>query len=246
MQYGNEMPEKIAVVSDFHNTVFGNNNLVLIDAIRKEAPDLILIPGDAVTNDREENRIAAAFLKELSHLSIPVLYAIGNHEEKFRRRSPERYQAYLEGLKKCGIQVLDNAWYRYADHVNVAGLTIPYAYYTKGFRKKVPTPGEIQKYLQEPPEGIRIMMAHNPCFFEAYAAYGADVILSGHIHGGIIRLPKLGGVVSPQWKLFPKYDAGLFRKGKSAMLVSRGIGDHIIRFRLSNPYELMIVDFKKH
>ena len=84
-------------------------------------------------------------------------------------------------------------------------------------------------------------MAHNPDYFEEYAAWGADLVLSGHVHGGMMRLPILGGVVSPAFKLFPKYDGGLFQQGKSTMILSRGLGMHTIPIRIFNPGELILL-----
>ena len=244
--FGEEMPEKIAVVSDLHNTVFGNANQPVFDALLKEAPDLIAIPGDLVTANREENRIALAFLKDLAKLNIPVCYSLGNHEDKFREIAPERYAEFAKEAEESGIHILDNSWFSYSEHVSVGGLTVPYETYGRGFRIKKLTGEDIRACIPEKPEGIRILLAHNPWYFPAYAEYGADIVLSGHMHGGVIRLPLLGGVISPQARLFPKYDAGQFRLKDSELFVSRGIGDHFIRFTWNNPFELMIINIRKH
>ena len=74
------------------------------------------------------------------------------------------------------------------------------------------------------------------------AKYEYDIILSGHIHGGIMRLPYLGGVISPQIRLFPKYSGGLYTINKAKMILSRGLGTHTIRFRFFNPPELVVVN----
>ena len=86
------------------------------------------------------------------------------------------------------------------------------------------------------------MLAHNPAYFEAYASWGADLTLSGHVHGGIMRLPWLGGVLSTSLTLFPKYDGGEFRLGEKRMIVSRGLGSHTIPIRIFNPAELVAVE----
>lgn len=245
LPFGDEMPEKIAVVSDLHNTVFGTDNAPVFDVLRKESPGLIAIPGDLVTANREENRIALAFIKELSTLGIPVCYSFGNHEDKFRAVAPERYREFRKQAEDCGIHILDNAWFSFSKHVSVGGLTVPSGTYTRGLRVKKLSKEDIEACIPEKPDGIRILLAHNPWYFPSYAEYGADIVISGHVHGGVIRLPFLGGVISPQGRLFPKYDAGQFRLGNSELLVSRGLGDHFIRFSWNNPYELMIVSFKK-
>ena len=99
------------------------------------------------------------------------------------------------------------------------------------------------------PEGrqdcFQILLAHNPDYFPAYAAWGADLVLSGHLHGGVIRLPLLGGVISPRLHLFPHYDGGKFTCGNSTMIVSRGLGMHTIPFRFNNPGELVDITIRK-
>ena len=88
-------------------------------------------------------------------------------------------------------------------------------------------------------EKYEILLAHNPDYFPEYAGWGADLVLSGHVHGGMMRLPLIGGVVSPAFKFFPKYDGGMFRIGKSVMILSRGLGMHTIPVRIFNPGELV-------
>ena len=90
-----------------------------------------------------------------------------------------------------------------------------------------------------------VLLAHNPEYFSSYAEWGADLTLSGHVHGGVARVPIWGkGVISPGLKLFPKYDGGIFRKGQAVMVLSRGLGMHTIPIRLFHPGELWVVEFK--
>ena len=88
---------------------------------------------------------------------------------------------------------------------------------------------------------FQILLAHNPVYFEEYARWGADLVLSGHVHGGIVRLPFLGGVISPAFTLFPKYDGGKFERGDSTMLLGRGLGTHTLPVRMWNPGEIVLV-----
>ncbi|MCM1569376.1 MAG: hypothetical protein NC081_08015 [Roseburia sp.] len=100
--------------------------------------------------------------------------------------------------------------------------------------------------LGQPSDGkYTILLAHKPDYFPQYAAWGANLTLAGHVHGGVVRVPFWGkGVLSPDIRLFPEYDGGIFRKGQAVMLVSRGLGYHTIPFRLFNPAELPVLDFK--
>ena len=93
-------------------------------------------------------------------------------------------------------------------------------------------------------ETYTILLAHNPDYFPQYGAWGADLVCSGHVHGGVARVPFWGkGMISPSLRLFPQYDGGVFSEGKSTMLLSRGLGMHTIPFRLFNPAELLLVEF---
>ena len=89
-----------------------------------------------------------------------------------------------------------------------------------------------------------LLIAHNPDYFSEYAKWGADLTLSGHVHGGIMRLPWLGGVLSPSYRLFPKYDGGVFRENGAIMLLGRGMGSHTIPLRFFNPAQLYEVTLK--
>ena len=89
------------------------------------------------------------------------------------------------------------------------------------------------------PDSFHILLAHNPDYFPRYAEWGADLVLSGHVHGGIMKLPLLGGVISPSLRLFPKYDGGLFEERNSRMILGRGLGSHTIPIRVFNPGELI-------
>lgn len=93
-------------------------------------------------------------------------------------------------------------------------------------------------------EQFIILLAHNPDYFTRYAEWGADLVLSGHVHGGLMKLPFLGGVISPALKLFPKYDGGLFQKEGSTMILSRGLGTHTLPIRILNPGELIVVQLQ--
>ena len=127
-------------------------------------------------------------------------------------------------------------------HLTVHGYELPEKYY-KRFQQQYISAEEIRKSIQEPEEGrYNILLAHNPVYFEGYALWGADLTLSGHLHGGLMRLPLIGGVISPQVKLFPKYDCGLYEKYGRKLLVTAGLGSHSIAFRINNPAEFMLVE----
>ena len=242
--YSDEIPEKIAVVSDLHNVLYGKRNEKLLQAIKDEKPNVIVIPGDLVTDKSPKNKAAYTFLVDLAEIGIPVYYSLGNHEEKFRKHDNERYRKYVSSIRKLGIHYLDNAFEAYSKHVSFGGLTIPYDCYRKGTKTHRLTVQDVHNCIPNIPDGLKLVLCHNPVWFPVYEQCEYDIVFAGHLHGGIVRLPLLGGVISPQWRFFPKYDAGKFEIGKSTMFVSRGLGAHTIKFRFNNKPELMIVHLK--
>ena len=241
---------KIVMLSDLHHKDYGNENEALVSAIRDFDPDLICFAGDMVTSAWDTNldyRKTLSFIRKLSS-DYPVYYGMGNHEQAFnedREKHPEGFERLKKALDEMGVRLLDNEHLISADpEVMIYGLNLPYEYYRKIATKHLKS-GLIHDLLGDVDrEKYSILLAHNPEHFKEYAAWGCDLILSGHIHGGIIRLPYLGGVISPGIKLFPKYDSGLFTSGKTTMLVSRGIGSHTIPVRINNKAEIVCLTIK--
>ena len=169
---------------------------------------------------------------------------MGNHETRLFLY-PEIYgdmgKRYEEELNKIGAPFLRNKSKECNDNIRITGLEMKREYYQR-FKKKLMDKSYLPEVLGEvKQEKYEILLAHNPDYFEEYAEWGADLVLSGHVHGGMMRLPILGGVISPAVKLFPKYDGGLFKEGKSTMILSRGLGMHTIPIRIFNPGELVFI-----
>ena len=126
------------------------------------------------------------------------------------------------------------------------GSEIDEAYYKRLKTVEMP-PDYLHSVLGQASDSMyTILLAHNPDYFPRYAAWGADLTLSGHVHGGVARVPFWGkGVISPSWHPFPRYDGGVFRENASVMVLSRGLGMHTIHIRLFNPAELWVIEFKR-
>lgn len=235
---------RYVVLSDLHNKSYGEKNSKLIRKITKLTPEGILIAGDILTAKPEKSyEVALDLIKNLAE-KYPIYYGMGNHETRLFLY-PETYgdmgERYLADLNKVSVDFLKNESRQCEDNIRITGLDMNKAYY-KRFKKEPMDSGYLQETLGEANEGkYEILLAHNPDYFEEYAAWGADLVLSGHVHGGMMRLPVLGGVVSPSFKLFPKYDGGIFKLGKSTMIISRGLGMHTIPIRIFNPGELVLV-----
>ena len=177
----------------------------------------------------------------------PVYFGNGNHEQRIALY-PETYgdmhARWCKAIRHPNLHLLRNQHTvirKDGAYINIYGLELNRTYY-KRFRK-VP----MKKWYLTEQLGIcdrkafNLLLAHNPMYFDEYADWGADLVLSGHVHGGVVILPFLGGVISPQVRLFPKYYAGTYFRGKSEMILSRGLHMHSFRIRLFNMPELSCV-----
>lgn len=237
--------KRILLLSDLHNNQFGKKNEKLITKIKELKPDALLIAGDMLIGHSDvDNTIAKELVCELA-ASFPVYYGKGNHEQKLSQNPlsmDSSYREYVEDLERAGVRYLINETVKLWG-ANVVGLDIAVDFYRKRKRPKMD-----QEYLESiigtaESDQAYVMIAHNPMYFQEYAKWGADLVLSGHVHGGIARIPGLGGVISPQYIFFPHYDAGHFEEGNSTMILSRGLGAHTIKLRLFNHPELVVLDF---
>lgn len=239
---------RAVVLADLHNKCYGRNNEKLIEAVRACKPDFILVAGDLLTaKPGASPKIALHLLEELSK-DYPIYYANGNHEHRLILY-PEKYgklgEEYEKGLRDRNVTRLVNAHVSLKESgIAIYGSQIDRFFY-KRFHVQHMDADYMDKLLGTPDrKQYTILLAHNPDYFPQYADWGADLVFSGHVHGGMVRVPFWGrGVVSPNVRLFPKYDGGVFTEGKATMLLSRGLGMHTIPVRLFNPGELLCVDF---
>ncbi|HBN56770.1 MAG TPA: serine/threonine protein phosphatase [Lachnospiraceae bacterium] len=246
-----EKPLRLAMLSDLHDRLWGQGQRKLLDAIDSLVPDLILCAGDMLTGGEQAAMDHTLLLfRELSKRRPPVITCNGNHESRMRYQTgiyKDQYTYYTGKLKEYGVKVLVNescAVKVRSAGVQVYGYEMPLAYYHK-FR----TPGydgeDLYRQFGVPDgETYNILLAHNPVYFKAYAAWGADLTLSGHLHGGIIRIPGIGGLITPQARLFPRYDRGLFERNGKYLAVSPGLGEHTVPVRILNPPQLFCIIIK--
>ena len=237
---------RLAVLTDLHNNLYGS----LIKALELEAPDLILIAGDMV--NRPTGLTPPRFTRGYGCAAKlaarwPVYYAPGNHESTWEAagKYAADYRQFRRALEKKGVVFLNNDSASLGDEDNpltISGLALGKEQFThhRG-QRKAPSADEIREILG-PPRPFQILLAHHPAYLQAYAEWGADLVLSGHYHGGHGRLPFAGGVIGPGFELFPPYTKGLYREGGTQMIVSAGMGTHTIPLRVFNPREIPIID----
>lgn len=241
-------PCRMVLLSDLHNKSFGRENSRLLAAVDKVSPDGILVAGDMLTAWGKSDFTHALLLMEKLAARYRIYYGMGNHEYRLESdpdEYPGVYEGYLSGLKNAGIEPLINETVCLPEwNIAVCGAQIEWSYY-RHFRRASMEDSYLPKLLGEPRRDMfQLLIAHNPVYFDAYAAWGADLVVAGHVHGGIMRLPVLGGVISPTLTLFPKYDGGIFHEKESTMILSRGLSSHTPPIRIFNPGELIVIDLK--
>lgn len=239
---------RFVLISDLHNKVYGKGNEKVIEAVKRANPDFVVIAGDLITSHANESmKPGIALVKELRE-HYRIYYALGNHETKLKmypERFGDMYDELMEEMKHPNVTMLiDENCILEEYGICLTGLELERMYFAR-FKKKQMEQGHLEKHIGKIDERYcNVLIAHNPDYFDEYAAWGADFVLSGHVHGGIMRLPWIGGVIAPSYKLFPEYDGGVFKEGKSIMLLGRGMGAHTLPFRFFNPAELYIVTLK--
>ena len=246
MKEGGE-EQKIVFLSDLHNHVYGENNDRLLESIRSQEPDLILIGGDMLIGKRDTLPDPALdFVKQLPQIA-PVYYCNGNHEQRMKEDSDKYgniFFDYKEKLLHAGIRFLENTS-EVVDlgqlKVRLTGVELPKDAYQK-FQMYPLKKKEIEALVgSSEPDCFQILLAHNPIYFQTYKEWGADLVLSGHLHGGVARIPGGRGVITPQAFLFPKYSGEMTTEEGKTMIVSKGLGTHTVKFRIFNSPEVVVI-----
>ncbi len=234
---------RIALLSDLHGRDWGGR---LVDRIKAEKPDVIVMCGDMVGENDEDFSDLKKLSEELAEIA-PSFFVTGNHETplnyELRQHDGRRVSALnmlYASLKEAGVTPLINAPYvinRGDDSITLFGMETPQEFY---FEDELT--GEMLKGLfgQFKADGFTILLAHDPRPFAAYAQWGAELTLAGHMHGGVVRLPFIGGVLSPDRTLFPEYAGGQYEMNGKRMIVGRGLGQAGAP-RFLNPSELCVI-----
>lgn len=228
---------KIAQISDLHNAEFGTDNQKLIDILKSEAPDAIVITGDLIDARRTNTEIAESFARRCMEIA-DCYYVPGNHEA----RLGGTYDAFESALIADGVNVLRNGSVRIRkgmDAIRIVGVDDP------AFAKASDAITNLDAALEAlSSDDFTILLAHHPELIDEYSKWGIDLVLSGHAHGGQIRLPGIGGLYAPGQGFFPKYTSGNYTVGDTEMIVSRGIGNSAFPLRVNDRPEVVIVTLK--
>ena len=228
---------KIVQISDLHNAEFGTDNQKLIDILKSEAPDAIVITGDLIDARRTNTEIAESFARRCMEIA-DCYYVPGNHEA----RLGGTYDAFESALIADGVNVLRNGSVRIRkemDAIRIVGVDDP------AFAKASDAITNLDAALEaRSSDDFTILLAHRPELIDEYSKWGIDLVLSGHAHGGQIRLPGIGGLYAPGQGFFPRYTSGNYTVGDTEMIVSRGIGNSAFPLRVNDRPEVVIVTLK--
>ena len=239
---------RIVQISDLHDASFGSGNSRLLRRISALSPGAILITGDLISSGDRNFEPVFSLVSGLVQLA-PTYFSLGNHEQLHALFRETTGPSFLEQLASSGVVILDNqaAVLKHGpDEIKLYGYSCDIPFYAaqdylmaEGLSGSDPTP--LLEKLGKSGDGFNLLMAHNPGFLDSYAAWGADLVLSGHLHGGVIRLPFVGGLLSPSREWFPKRDAGLYHSGSTDMVVNRGLGNSVIPVRIGNPPDITLI-----
>ena len=238
----------LVFLSDLHEHRFGEENERLLAEVDKVKPDLVLVGGDMIVSKKKaETQVSLKLMERLAG-RYPVFYGNGNHENRMdweRSVYGDQYKDYVSRLKKLGVTVLENRTEYFRRDLAVSGVDLEPGCYRK-FKPDDLRPGDIEKRVgKASEERFQILLCHSPLYFYACRNWGADLTFSGHFHGGTIRLPYLGGVMTPQYQFFLPWCAGEFEEDGKYIIVSRGLGTHSINIRLNNKPQVVVVDLKR-
>lgn len=226
---------KIALIADLHNTRFGEAQEELISATLQEDPDIVVLCGDILDSTNQDITAIEELLKGISHL--PVFSVYGNHENRVsifdRGDLANLYKSYGVTLlvDKSETLNINDA------EICISGMDDP-AFWGRG---------DLEFVQNNPPDvtpskdAFNILLCHRANVYPAINDLGFDLVLAGHLHGGHVRIPFVGGLISPNRELFPKYTSGVHYEADSVMVVSRGLGNPTDFPRLFNSPELVFI-----
>lgn len=232
-------------LSDLHGKVFGNDNSTLISKIEGSKPNIIVITGDLVDSSFYDGPQIKSLLARLSQIAA-VYYVTGNQEIN----SPHLMKNLQSTFQACNVHYLKNSAEvisRNGQSIFLAGIDDPiYADMDANSLNGRTLSAEIDAVLKDPAQqSFKILLTHRPEQFALYAKFNFDLIFSGHAHGGQIRLPFIGGLFAPNQGYFPKYTGGEYIKGRSTMIVNRGLGNGSFPQRLFNQPEIIVTKLTK-
>ncbi len=231
---------KIMLLTDLHNRDITEK---LVKIVNEENPNIIVMSGDMINEKVDGFDNFFNLCEELKNKT--VYYVFGNHEENM---SDEKQNEFIEKIKeKTNVILLNNDKVELDDSFTIYGFSHQVKYYLASTKEKIDL-----NYIEERIGKIDInkfnlLISHDPLLYNLYSEYGFDMVLSGHLHGGIINIPFVGGLLSPDFTFFPKYYKGVNKIGNTNLVISRGLGyGYMIPIRVFNRGEVVIINLMKN
>ena len=234
---------RIVLLADLHGAEHGQDNERLVGQIKAANPDIITIAGDFIDRFQPGNPVekqietAQTLVRQLVPIA-PVYFVTGNHEWDSGEVRP-----FLAMLEENDVTVLRNQHRRVtigSDSIIIAGVDDP------GGPADMIRPEDFIENIQERENpDFLVVLVHRNYNLPLYSELGADLVLSGHAHGGMVRLPFTDGLIGPRYELFPTYTSGVYTQGSTKMVVTRGIGNHLVWTRFLNNPEVVVVELRK-
>ena len=237
---------KLVVIGDLHDNEFGDNNQILINKIKNQNPDLILIAGDVLNNNSSNSNIVISLVEKLVKVA-PVYYALGNHELDYIHNKELHL---VDKIEKAGATVLEN---KYKDIIikgeklRIGGM-YSYAFGAGNNVDKSTMDSKVYNFLEDfqNTSNYKIMMSHRPdsfIFGNVSKVWDIDLVVSAHDHGGQVVIPFLGGLYGGDQGYFPKYIHGIYDKDKIKIAITSGLGSNPKKLpRFNNVPEIMVIN----
>ncbi len=244
-RYMYENPEikyniKIVHLTDLHNYQYGTENHRLINKVKNESPDVVFLTGDMLNADEERTDILMNLIQQLVNIA-PVYASLGNHELEYMQLSGSR--DLVAQMEEAGATVLDK---QYIDmeiknqKVRLGGI---YGYVLSPDDKEDPEQTFMEEFQDT--DRFKILLSHVPeglLLWKSMEHWEVDLVFSGHVHGGQMRIPFVGGLYDPEEGFFPTYTKGMYECGNGTMVLSAGLGSSRGMLRVNNLPELVVCD----
>lgn len=233
---------KAVQLTDLHNRQFGKNNRRLIKKVRKEQPDVIFLTGDMLNDSENRTDIVEKLIRALCEIA-PVYVSFGNHEIAYMEVKEQEHADLVQLMEQAGAVVLEQ---EYIDteingqEVRIGGL---YGYVLAEDWED----GSEQRFMErfEDTDRFKILLSHMPdglITWKSMEHWKVDLVFSGHLHGGQIRIPFVGGLYGPEVGYFPEYTKGMYECGYGTMILSAGLGSSGMVPRIHNLPEIVICE----
>ena len=241
----------IVQISDLHNQIFGIGQKSLLKKIREQSPEMIVVTGDVVDLTHTFFKPAEDFFEGAVQIA-PVYYVTGNHESWIAQSKSkgERYREFISNIERMGVHYIDDQCVS-MDGFTLIGVSdmnlpekVPHRDSPSGVVEKVPHGDSPSGVIDNPSGELNILLAHEPKLIDGYRETGMDLVFTGHVHGGQVIIPGVGGLFDPDIRFFPDPYEGMLEYGDITMILSRGLGNSVLPIRINNYPEIVVVELQ--